>query len=637
MVMQAMHSGRGSKILKRFFFGLLIIAAGGLVLSDVGGFFRGGVGQTDVAIAGKDKISMVEFDRSVRRNLARANIPPAEAYEMGYMDTILGTEIRRSLFQQMAEDYGISIARDLIARQINTMIGPQVQSGQDKQAMLNMLLQQQGFTEAEFVGTVASEVATGLLAKAVQNDNLGASEALAQDLYQYMNETRNAEFIAFLHTDFKETAQPTDEQLESLYNALKEDYAIPEKRDITLGLIEDGQIKSAVTISDEQVRSAYEEDIAKFTIPEERFLEQAVLNTEEEAGAVKTLVEGGKPLKDALKETRGNTEDYLSEQGFQKDGLIPDIADAVFTATDTGNVYGPVESPLGWHVFVLKSIKKSHTKPFDDIKAALKEDMLHNEITGRLHDAANEVDDMLAGGSTLEDVQKTVPMKLIPVPAITALGAMAAENSPLDPFGEDAQQIVKLAFETFEGESSAVSEMADGRLFVVSVDTITAKTYTPLETVKAALREKWLADQKIADNRAFVKELLHTVKTEGTTLKALAEKHGKDVLTAKDLKRREQSQSPITPVALGQIFTAPIHDLVMIDIENGVAIARVTASQYPDVAKADPKELDAIHNAAKQDSGDETISMFYETKAGRIKVKINEALIKRMYGSNENM
>jgi peptidyl-prolyl cis-trans isomerase D len=61
MAMQALRDGAGTGFLKIILMGLLVMAVGGLVFTDVGGFFRGGVGNNDVARVGDTKIGVVEF------------------------------------------------------------------------------------------------------------------------------------------------------------------------------------------------------------------------------------------------------------------------------------------------------------------------------------------------------------------------------------------------------------------------------------------------------------------------------------------------------------------------------------------------------------------------------------------------
>ena len=106
-MMRSMREGVHSKIIKIVLFGLLTMAVFGLVLMDVGGFFRGGVGNTNVATVAGSSISSTEFQRHVQRVLSNQGITPADAYSFGYIEQILNNEIARTVISNATVDQGI--------------------------------------------------------------------------------------------------------------------------------------------------------------------------------------------------------------------------------------------------------------------------------------------------------------------------------------------------------------------------------------------------------------------------------------------------------------------------------------------------------------------------------------------------
>src|SRR5262245_44983148 len=150
MVMRSMREGASGGFVKIVLFGLLTVAVGGLVLMDVGGFFRGGVRRSDVAKVGSEKIQIAAFDRDVRSSLACVGIQPGEALKLGYINEILGAEIRNSLMHQAAGDLGVQVSKQRLAQQIGRIIAPMVEEGQPPQAVLDQILRSQGMSEREF-------------------------------------------------------------------------------------------------------------------------------------------------------------------------------------------------------------------------------------------------------------------------------------------------------------------------------------------------------------------------------------------------------------------------------------------------------------------------------------------------------
>ena len=258
------------------------------------------------------------------------------------------------------------------------------------------------------------------------------------------------------------------------------------------------------------------------------------------------------------------------------------------------------------------------------------------EFADQKYAIAGEIDDMLAGGASLEEVKQSYPMETTTIKGVTSIGAMASQNNPLDQFGEDATLITQLSFESFEGESAPVTELGDGRTAIVQVNKVTEKSYVPFEEVKDEIRDKWVSDQKRASNTNFVKELLLTAKTEERSLQAIANEHDKSLLTAKNLKRNEELKSPMTQIGIAQIFKTGLDSMIVFDIENGLAIGKVTSFDYPELADIDEENIDPIQKASMQDAAEESIAMFYENKVNDMNIEVNEAVIKRLYGPNEN-
>ncbi len=105
MVMTTLRSGKTGAVLKFILFSLLLLAMGGMVFTDVGGFFRNGItGSRDVATVGQTPLSIVQFDHMARKNLERIGMSPAQAYKMGYLQEMLNGEVRARLLSKKAND-----------------------------------------------------------------------------------------------------------------------------------------------------------------------------------------------------------------------------------------------------------------------------------------------------------------------------------------------------------------------------------------------------------------------------------------------------------------------------------------------------------------------------------------------------
>ena len=110
MVMKSLRDGASGGVTKFILMGFMALAVGGLVLTDVGGFFRGGVGGSDVARVGDQAISIQQFDSTLRRTLQPIGMSTQDAYQFGYVQQVLSGEIRSALLQQAAKSYGVQVS-----------------------------------------------------------------------------------------------------------------------------------------------------------------------------------------------------------------------------------------------------------------------------------------------------------------------------------------------------------------------------------------------------------------------------------------------------------------------------------------------------------------------------------------------
>jgi len=209
-----MRNSTYSGVIKFFLMGLLVLAVAGLVLTDVGGFFRGVMSSNTLVKGGDVNISVQEFDRTLRRVLSQRGMAPQEAYKLGLVDNVLSSEIQGRLFTNEARALGLEISDEMVTRQIAKLAEPLATNGQSKRDALLQILRQQNISEGEFVESIRLEMANTLLRAAIQPAATLSSPLMAKALYRYDNEKRDAQIIIFKNSDIRDVTKPTDEQLQ---------------------------------------------------------------------------------------------------------------------------------------------------------------------------------------------------------------------------------------------------------------------------------------------------------------------------------------------------------------------------------------------------------------------------------------
>lgn len=630
MVMTALRDGASGGILKYFLLGILALAAGGLVFTDMGGFFRGGITNSDVARAGKHNISVVQFDRTLRATLQRFNLTPEQAWNIGYVNEVLKGEMRASLLQQEAQNLGVHVNNEIIAENIQDMLAPMVQPGQRPADVLQQVLRARGMSEQQMAAALRRDMNVNFVSNTIQSGFLPVADLLAKDYALYESEKRNVSYILFEHKDVKDIEKPDETVLLTFYDGVKEAFAKPEMRKVTAVIIDNEKLKQSLDISDEELKDIYERSIDSYKVEETRNIEQLIISDEEQAKAIAEKANNGQSLEAATKDVIGNTTDLIPAKDVRKLELLEELRDTVFEAEEK-TLLGPLESVLGYHVIDVKSVKPARTIPFEDVKKDIKAELMETRLLDAQYDLSASVDDYLAAGEDIAIIKEELDVEAQEFPFSTSFG-IGEDNKPVfvEAFGPDATSITRDIFDLGEGEATQIIELADGRQVAFIIDEIKPKTYTPFEDVKADLEQRWMNDAKRAANIKSVTAMLESAKAEGTALSALAKTNGKAIQKVNDISRSESAKAQLNKMNILSIYTAPKDSLFAMDLGKGVAIGEVTKIEVTDTFE--DEQLSSTKSAIRQEQQKESFDSYVQSLGDRYTTRVNERLLESVYG-----
>lgn len=624
-----MRDGTHSKIIKLILFSFLMLAMLGMVMTDVGGFFRsGGVGANAVAKVGRENIAMTQFDQTVRRALSQQGMAPKEAYQFGLIDRLLQNQVTSAISIQAAMDYGFYVGDDEVARQINTMIDPLLkqQPGATRKDLLQNFLRTQNMGEQEFIYTIRTGLMNSLLQSTIQTGALAPSRREAEALYMVQNETRDAEALILPHSSVVDAAPAEEGVLAALYEASKGlKYVVPETRSFTMATLSEADVRDSLTITDDDLKKEYDQNIAGYTQAERRVVQQAVLADQEAALKAVEAVKGGKSLKDATGKS------FQGEQHYDRAGLAADIGAAVFGAAENA-VIGPFKSPLGWSVMVVKNTLPEKIKPFEQVKDDIRKQLLQIRMSEHLFNTANVIDDRLAAGEDLETVAKDMGLKLEKIGPVREDGSTPAKQDALKDFAKDRDYILKSAFELMEGESAAVMELDNGSYATLRVDTITASGFRPFAEVRPEIEKEWLQDRRESANKARAAEVQQLAASGTKTLAQLASEHGGKVEKLANIKRSAAPGKTLSPEAVTALFDGVENEFVLAPVPSGYMVAQIKSITLPDPQKISAQDIEDIAVAITKNEREEMVQVFMQHLEKEMGVKINRPLLDRMYG-----
>jgi parvulin-like peptidyl-prolyl isomerase len=127
------------------------------------------------------------------------------------------------------------------------------------------------------------------------------------------------------------------------------------------------QLLQGMEPDDETLKTYYEENRARFVLPETRDLQMVVVKTEGEASELKVKIEAGElTMYEAARNhsIAANAGEDLGEVGWVNQGeLVPALDEVVFSL-GPGEIGGPVETPAGWHLVLVKDVKQAEFTDF---------------------------------------------------------------------------------------------------------------------------------------------------------------------------------------------------------------------------------------------------------------------------------
>jgi|GEM_PF-749427 len=636
-MLTAMRDGAKSGFMKIILMGLMTLAVFGLVLTDVGGFFRGGIPATTVAEIGARELSTTTFDTQVRRVLRQQGLDAQSAYQYGFIHQILYSEIGQNLYQVKAADMGLSIDNEFVAQHIATLIKPHVASGMTPEEAMRRVLYAQNMSEQQFARMIKAEIQNKILSDSIANTSYAPSDLKApmiQDLYKFRHESRKADYIILKESDipFSDLNEASDDALRSFYEEQKNTYAIPETRSFSYVTLNEDHVKSTLEISDEMAQEYYNDNLALYRIPEQRKIAQAILPDEVSASVIAERARRGGSLQDAVEKETGMSDAYMGEEYFEEGSMIEELSASAFEA-NINDVTAPMQTALGWHVFKVIDIKAEILPPFESLKAEIKKELKRDQMAEEIYVMANAIDDRLAGGDTIEELAAAMDLPLSEVGSIRSDGSSLENKDALKDFEtEDRTALLTTAFELLENESSPVTELDDGRFLALQVNSVQPLSYKSFEEVKADVKAKFIAAERERVNFDRANALLSELESLNTTLKDYASSSSNVSVKSIGHARIDDAEKPLTRASKQALFNTPLSGVFASEAQDGIIVAVVTDITMPDISEsADSDDLELMTSNLKGAENSELTALFMAYLHKAYDVQVNERVLELMY------
>ncbi len=593
---------------------LLMVGLAGFGATNFGGSVRsiGSVGDSEITTNRYAR----ELDQELRSLAAQTgqNITLAQAQAFGVDRAVLQRLVGAAALENEVARLGISVGDAEVQRQILAAPAFQGVNGTFDREAYEFTLDRSGMTAARFEETVRMDMARTILQAAISN-GIAAPESFTNTLVGYVGERRSFSWAkldrAALDTP---VAEPTEEELQAYYAAHPDEFALPEARDITYVWLSPEQLVDQVEVDDAALRKLYDERSEEYDQPERRLVERVVFGTQSEAEtAAAAIADGSKTFENIVNE-RGLTLPDVDLGDVARSDLGA-AADPVFALAGPG-IAGPVETDLGPALFRVNAILPAQQTAFEDARDELKSEFTMDRARRIIADKIDGIDDLLAGGATLEEVAQETDMK-----------SEEIQWTPEMSDGLTAYEAFKTAAANATTEDfPTIEQLEDGGIFALRLNSIIPSRPEPYDTATVRVIEAWDA----AKMREALTEQATSLKAQldsGTKLDSL----GLPV-TVETRITRDAFIEGTTPEFLAQMFTLPADGSTVVQAPDGVLIGQMAEILPADTDNPDAKTLTTeLNDGLRQSIANDLLDAFTNAMESQAGISLNQTAINAVH------
>ena len=620
-----MHKLRGvfAKVFVFGLFGLLILS---FAVWGIGDVIRGGTSDPIVASVGDREISETEYRQAFNRAYSNLQQRFGGAFDgemarsIGIPTQVLQQLVDRAVYDEKTTDLGMVVTDEQVREAIFNLPAFQNEAGRFDRLRYDQVLRNNQLSEAQFVASLRQDIAREQVQSALTSAAV-APDALAERLFLYSAERRVAEYLLISLVSMPETRAPEEEELAQFHQDYADSFRAPEYRSLTYLSLVPADFESEITVSEEELRQLYDTRLEELGEPERRELVQMLFDSQADAEAALEKLRAGQSFAAVAEEVTGSEPIELGEVTTNQ--LVPEVSEAAFAVAE-GEVAGPVESPFGWHLINVMSIAPEYVPSFEEVRERLLDDARVDQAVENLIAIANQLDDTLAGGASLEEAADRLALEIRKVAAIDAEGngedGESAQGLP------DQEMFLRTAFETEEGDESLLLETEEGGYFVIRVDGVTAPAVRPLDAVRDQVAELWTQQEREREAREKADGLAERLRA-GETMEALADELETAALTTAPVTRTERDPQRTPSAELSAaLFQAQLNDVVVSGSPLGPVVARLTEIVAPDPS-SDAEALEEAREAATQALRADLGDLYVESLKAQYGVEVNEERI----------
>ena len=569
----------GVKTLSKTFVWILM----GLLIAGLAGF--GAVNLTGtvrtVATVGSQLISVDEYARELQREIRGVEaqtgqtLPMSQVRQLGLDQVVLARLVSLASLDDEVAGLGVSIGDANLQQEIITIPAFQGIDGKFDRQGYRFALEQARINEAEFEADLRAESARTLVQGAIMA-NAKMPSVMVDTLADFVASRRS---FTLAQVDASSLAAPlpapAEADLQDYYDTHTSDFTLPESKQLTYVLLTSEMVLDQVEIDESALRQLFQERSAQYSQPERRLVERLVFPDETAAKAAMAQLEVKGTTFEALVTDRDLALGDIDLGDVTTDDL--GAAGVAVFAAEIGDVVGPLPSPLGPSLFRVNGTLAARNTTFDEVQAELRDELAGERARRLIEAQAENIDDLLAGGATLEDLSTETDMEL---------GDITWTSEAFEGVA---------AYEGFRSAATAVTDkdfpkiafLDDGGIFALRLDEVLPEHPEPFDQARNQVSAALAAEQLGAALRARAQDAVAQIAVSGDFAET-----GLSFRVENGLSRTAYLEN--TPADfMTQVFEMELGEMRVIDGDGAVYLARLDEKLPPE----ETTELAAMKNA----------------------------------------
>jgi len=612
--------------------------------------YNTGSAASDVVIAeiGKETITLPEVQRLVQNTVKGRQLPPEIL--PNYVPQMIDQMITERALVLEAQRLGLEVSDDDVRATIRQLVPALFQDGRfvGKEAYAAMLAQE-NMTIDQFEADLKRQVLVTRL-RNIAMEGTVVTDAEIEAQYRKKNEKIKVEYVKLTPDKYKNEVTPSAQEVSDYFKANTAQYQVPEKKNLTLLIADQAKLEASVNPTDTELQKVYDQNKEAFRTPERVKARHILLKTQgkpaSEEAAIKTKAESLlKQIKggaDFAKLAKENSEDSGADgkSGSAAKGgdlgdwithgqMVPEFDKAIFSLKP-GQTSDLVKTVYGYHIVQTLERQEAGLRSFAEVKGELATQWKKQRVNDLMQQASDKAQQAwIKDPSRPDKIAADFNMQLAKFDGYGP-GSDVPEVGPSSDLDQAVSALKK-------GEISQALT-AGTKVVVAMVSDIVPAHPAKFEDVQAQIKES-IAQRRYENTiRQHANELIEKAKSMGGDLAKAAKSMGLEVKTSPEVDRAGNIEGLGSASYISEGFGKPDGSIIgpITTPDRSTIVSKVIAHAAPDMSKLAAQRGTIRDEIKSQRARDR--NMLFEAgvkdmlvKQG--KIKVHQPVIERLLAS----